>query len=203
MSSNNDHAESGASPAGLGNDSLPTTTNENLAYEQTQTANTSISEQSVSQQKSADAVAADAKLADGGDSVGAAPSTTTNDTAVAPSNAATKSTAEEPKEQLSESSDAQTKEVENPKKEEDEEEDLGPSLVITLLLTSGSRHPFKIDGKYLRKQSVNVENNDPFAMSVYTLKELIWREWRPGKQVLGGIRLALRHVCRMQNSQCD
>jgi hypothetical protein len=60
------------------------------------------------------------------------------------------------------------------------EEDQGPSLVITLLLTSGSRHPFKIDGKYLRKRSVNVENYDPFAMSVYTLKELIWREWRQG-----------------------
>ncbi|KAE8354382.1 ubiquitin-related domain-containing protein [Aspergillus coremiiformis] len=58
------------------------------------------------------------------------------------------------------------------------EEDQGPSLVITLLLTSGSRHPFQIDGQYLRKRSVNVENYDPFAMSVYTLKELIWREWR-------------------------
>ncbi|KAI1938579.1 hypothetical protein LOZ66_003382 [Ophidiomyces ophidiicola] len=52
------------------------------------------------------------------------------------------------------------------------------SLVITLLLTTGARHPFKIDGKYLRKRSVNVPDHDPFAMSVYTLKELIWREWR-------------------------
>ncbi|KAJ5689997.1 hypothetical protein N7462_004389 [Penicillium macrosclerotiorum] len=59
-----------------------------------------------------------------------------------------------------------------------EVEDTGPSLALTLLLTTGSRHPFKIDAKYLRKQSVNVENHDPFAMSVYTLKELIWREWR-------------------------
>ncbi|KAJ5121325.1 uncharacterized protein N7515_009286 [Penicillium bovifimosum] len=58
------------------------------------------------------------------------------------------------------------------------EEDVGPSLMITLLLTTGSRHPFTIDGKYLRKRSVNVENSDPFLMSVYTLKELIWREWR-------------------------
>ena len=61
------------------------------------------------------------------------------------------------------------------------EEDGGPALVITLLLTTGSRHPFTIDGNYLRKRSVNVENFDPFLMSVYTLKELIWREWRPGK----------------------
>ncbi|RAL13034.1 uncharacterized protein BO97DRAFT_50777 [Aspergillus homomorphus CBS 101889] len=59
-----------------------------------------------------------------------------------------------------------------------EEEDSGPHLVITLLLITGSRHPFKIDAAYLKKQSVNVENHDPFAMSVYTLKELIWREWR-------------------------
>jgi hypothetical protein len=58
------------------------------------------------------------------------------------------------------------------------EEDAGPSLAITLLLTTGSRHPFTINGKYLRKRSVNVENFDPFLMSVYTLKELIWREWR-------------------------
>jgi len=64
--------------------------------------------------------------------------------------------------------------------DEGKEVDTGPSLVITLLLTTGSRHPFAIDGKYLRKRSVNVENNDPFLMSVYTLKELIWREWRSG-----------------------
>lgn len=62
-----------------------------------------------------------------------------------------------------------------------EDEDVGPSLVITLLLITGSRHPFTIDGKYLRKRSVNVKNDDPFLMSVYTLKELIWREWRAGK----------------------
>jgi hypothetical protein len=55
----------------------------------------------------------------------------------------------------------------------------GPSLMITLLLTTGLRHPLQIDGKYLRKCGVNVENHDPFGMSVYTLKELIWREWRP------------------------
>jgi hypothetical protein len=62
-----------------------------------------------------------------------------------------------------------------------EMEDTGPSLDITLLLTTGSRHPFTIDGKYLKKRSITVENNDPFAISVYTLKELIWREWRSGE----------------------
>jgi len=54
----------------------------------------------------------------------------------------------------------------------------GPSLVITLLLTTGARHPFRIDEKYLKKRGVSVADNDPFGMSVYTLKELVWREWR-------------------------
>lgn len=57
-------------------------------------------------------------------------------------------------------------------------EETGPELVITLLLTTGARHPFKIDKKYLKRRSVKVDNDDPFNMSVYTLKELIWREWR-------------------------
>lgn len=56
----------------------------------------------------------------------------------------------------------------------------GPTLLLNILLTSGGKHPFKLDGKYLRKREVNVADNDPFSMSVYTLKELIWREWRSG-----------------------
>lgn len=78
------------------------------------------------------------------------------------------------------------------------EEDPGPSLAITLLLTTGSRHPFTIDGKYLRKRSVNVENFDPFLMSVYTLKELIWREWRSGK-----LDLDLPHGGGMNRAHLD
>jgi len=60
----------------------------------------------------------------------------------------------------------------------------GPALVITLLLTSGARHPYKIDEKYLTKRNVTVPGmtesgkKDPFSISVYTLKELILREWR-------------------------
>jgi hypothetical protein len=49
-----------------------------------------------------------------------------------------------------------------------------------LLLTSGSRHPYKIEEKYLKKRNVKVENMDPYNISVYTLKELIWRDWREG-----------------------
>lgn len=69
---------------------------------------------------------------------------------------------------------------------EEDEEETGPGLTITLLLITGARHPFKIDRKYLKRRSIKVENDDPFKMSVYTLKELIWREWRSGKFLLLG-----------------
>jgi len=55
------------------------------------------------------------------------------------------------------------------------------TLFITLLLTNGARHPYKIDEKYLQKRNVTVEGNNPVLMSIYTLKELIWREWRDGR----------------------
>lgn len=61
--------------------------------------------------------------------------------------------------------------------------------MITLLLTNGARHPYKIDEKYLKKRSVNVEGNNPINMSTYTLKELIWREWREGKSSLNSDRM--------------
>lgn len=54
----------------------------------------------------------------------------------------------------------------------------GPVVVIMLLLTTGARHPYKIDEKYLKKRNVTVEEMDPYNISVYTLKELIWRDWR-------------------------
>jgi hypothetical protein len=59
-----------------------------------------------------------------------------------------------------------------------------PVCSITLLLTSGARHPYKLDEKYLTKRNVAVPGvtesgkKDPFSISVYTLKELILREWR-------------------------
>jgi hypothetical protein len=55
---------------------------------------------------------------------------------------------------------------------------------IMLLLTTGARHPFKIDEKYLTKRNVTVTvktedgKMDPFSITVYTLKELILRDWR-------------------------
>jgi hypothetical protein len=58
----------------------------------------------------------------------------------------------------------------------------GPVVVIMLLLPStGARHPYKIDERYLRKRNVTVDDMDPYNINVYTLKELIWRDWREGK----------------------
>ena len=57
----------------------------------------------------------------------------------------------------------------------------GPVLFITLLLaSSGARHPYKLDGKYLKKRQVEVEDDNPINMSLYKLKELILRDWRSG-----------------------
>lgn len=60
----------------------------------------------------------------------------------------------------------------------------GPVLVIMLLLTTGARHPYKIDERYLKKRNVIVDDMDPYNISVYTLKELIWRDWREGTLVM-------------------
>jgi hypothetical protein len=57
----------------------------------------------------------------------------------------------------------------------------GPAVMITLLLPTGARHPFKIDEKYLKRRNVTVEDMNPLNISVYTMKELIWRDWREGR----------------------
>ncbi len=60
----------------------------------------------------------------------------------------------------------------------------GPLLYITLLLSStGARHPYKLDEKYLKKRNVVVEGNNPINLSLYKLKELILRDWREGETV--------------------
>ncbi|EGX92721.1 Ubiquitin [Cordyceps militaris CM01] len=59
-----------------------------------------------------------------------------------------------------------------------------PVCNITLLLTSGTRHPYRLDAKYLSRRNVVMPDEtehghpDPFSISIYTLKELILREWR-------------------------
>ncbi|KAI9713472.1 MAG: hypothetical protein M1820_000854 [Bogoriella megaspora] len=60
----------------------------------------------------------------------------------------------------------------------------GPAVLITIMLTNGNRHPYKVDEKYLRKRNIQSEGTlpgggmDPYSISVYTLKELMWRDWR-------------------------
>jgi hypothetical protein len=77
----------------------------------------------------------------------------------------------------------------------------GPQLVITLLLHStDTRHPYVINEKYLRKRNINVENNDPVNLTVYSLKELIWRDWREGMIAL--CREERTNIDRMGNSSC-
>ncbi|KAL8853534.1 MAG: hypothetical protein Q9221_001693 [Calogaya cf. arnoldii] len=92
--------------------------------------------------------------------------------------------------------------LDNPVPLPQETEVAGPSLLITLLLITGARHPYKIDEKYLKKRNVNVDGNNPVNMSVYTLKELIWREWRDERD-----RVADTYVCRLGDeafeSECN
>ncbi|KAK4494312.1 hypothetical protein PRZ48_014610 [Zasmidium cellare] len=58
----------------------------------------------------------------------------------------------------------------------------GPTLNISLMLTTGVRHPYKIDEKYLRNRKAEAHNAegqfDPREISGYKLKELIWTDWR-------------------------
>lgn len=56
----------------------------------------------------------------------------------------------------------------------------GPTLSITLMLTTGARHPYKLDEKYLRSRKVDIPSGpfDPREISGYKLKELIWTDWR-------------------------
>lgn len=70
----------------------------------------------------------------------------------------------------------------------------GPVVVIMLLLTTGARHPYKIDEKYLKKRNVIIEDMDPYNISVYTLKELIWRDWREGTFDSSALALVMRRM---------
>lgn len=72
----------------------------------------------------------------------------------------------------------------DPSPAQPQEDTANPVCLITLLLTTGARHPYKLDEKYLEKRNVPIPDvtasgkKDPFSISVYTLKELILREWR-------------------------
>ncbi|KAL8666333.1 MAG: hypothetical protein Q9202_001604 [Teloschistes flavicans] len=75
-----------------------------------------------------------------------------------------------------------------------EPEIAGQTLMITILLITGARHPFKIDERYLKKRNVAIDGDNPFNMSVYTLKELIWREWRDDWEIRPSSPSAIRLI---------
>lgn len=61
----------------------------------------------------------------------------------------------------------------------------GPVMQFTLLLAStGTRHPYQLNERYLEKRNVHAKGSDgqfdPSSISVYTLKELILKDWREG-----------------------
>lgn len=61
----------------------------------------------------------------------------------------------------------------------------GPVIQFTLLLAStGTRHPFQLNERYLTKRNVTAKGEDgafdPSTISVYNLKELILKDWRDG-----------------------
>lgn len=55
-----------------------------------------------------------------------------------------------------------------------------PAINLILLLPTGARHNLHINENYLREQNVPIEARSIFSISVYTLKELILRDWHEG-----------------------
>ncbi|KAF3179676.1 hypothetical protein TWF106_002849 [Orbilia oligospora] len=56
------------------------------------------------------------------------------------------------------------------------EEDPSPGIVITLLILSGARSTFTLNPGYIKRH--NVPHEDAMMMTVYNLKECIWRDWK-------------------------
>ncbi|PWW72181.1 hypothetical protein C7212DRAFT_355135 [Tuber magnatum] len=79
-----------------------------------------------------------------------------------------------------------------------------PALSITLLLISGVRHQFLINEPYLESHSVTGGTGkdslkDPFEMSVWQLKECVWKDWRDewGQRPASALFIRLIHFGRM------
>lgn len=59
-------------------------------------------------------------------------------------------------------------------------------LGITVLLASGQRHSFVMDKAYLERHAIKESSGkeeliaDPFDLSVWQLKECIWKDWKEG-----------------------
>lgn len=64
--------------------------------------------------------------------------------------------------------------------EEETDSSTSRAVKIILLLPNGSRHTLHIDENYLKERKLSVDVKDPFLISIYTLKELILRDWHEG-----------------------
>jgi hypothetical protein len=51
---------------------------------------------------------------------------------------------------------------------------------ISLLLTTGIRHAMTLTKGSLKKKGFLPEDNDPYSLTVYQLKQMIFNEWRAG-----------------------
>lgn len=120
-----------------------------------------------------------------------------NDGAAAAAPATTQKPLANDSEPTAQSDDQSIKGTEPPTAAEEEPMAIGPAdsseegvkgepvIEIMLIVTSSNtRHPFKIHEKYLRRRNVNVTaldeegKMDITSITVYTLKELILRDWR-------------------------
>lgn len=127
----------------------------------------------------------------------AVPSNGENDGAAAAATAVAENSSPNDAEPTVQSDDQSTKAKEPPSTAEQEPMAIGPAdsseesvkgepvIEIMLIVTSSNtRHPFKIHEKYLRRRNVNVTalneegKMDITSITVYTLKELILRDWR-------------------------
>jgi hypothetical protein len=59
-----------------------------------------------------------------------------------------------------------------------------PVVRISLLLTTGTRHAMTLTKGSLKKKGFLPEDNDPYSLTVYQLKQMIFNDWRSGT-VLG------------------
>ena len=60
-----------------------------------------------------------------------------------------------------------------------------PSLTITVLIQTGARHQFLLNSSFLARHAIKSSTTkevltDPLEMSVWQLKECIWKDWREG-----------------------
>ncbi|EPS45620.1 hypothetical protein H072_378 [Dactylellina haptotyla CBS 200.50] len=72
-------------------------------------------------------------------------------------------------------------------------EDTTPGIVITLLILSGARSTFTLNPGYLTRH--NVPDTEPLQMTVYNLKECVWRDWK--EEELNTKQPASPHLIRL------